>query len=358
MLNKIPAGAKKNLEGSIQVGQLATSANIHDPKKWGILDPLRVMIQSLFSSGPSSHDVSLRYALAQFAACHTQKSTEEILNEMDAFTDALDLRSLILFRVTQACLALSYSAYLILTLTFIQGMFDTYSQGIWWCLYIILAGVSSIIALLFFVRHTYAYGWGTPKVPMEPPYNPKYDEGLRAAIDAFLGELRKEQGVGVYFYRHALFAIEPKTLDRRVFFGKCCNLLFSEHGYFRGMVPLYGRLASRRVDFFIRQENLQKLLDSLKPKRKAGPGRNYCGRFEAALMCLSSNHFADKLDLDQQDAAIKEIRSALDNWYQELPAAGEEGPKPEEVKKQASGIYNGLRLNKKLERMRARFAID
>jgi hypothetical protein len=289
-------------------------------------------------------DVSVRNALAQVYSIYSEKDIEARLADVSRYSDSISRRAYLFFYFTHKLVVLLYWGLTAIVSAMAVELvrYDGIStwNGLW---------LFSIIALLlifgvFFTRQVRAYGFGIPKAPTESQSSAELDGALKEAISALLQELRKESGIRLYYYWWGFAKLKPKPADRRVFFGRYCNLLFSEHFQFRRLVPRYGAPFLCSSDIFVRRADLDDVLARLKSEYKSGPGRYPNGLRDAALLDLSSELLSDSNLLKvPEEVAIPRIVRKLSSWYSSHPTQNANPPEPADMKKQAGGIHRGLK---------------
>jgi|GEM_PF-4595157 len=333
------SGAETKRAGS------ANAENDGEPKGQGdgLQKRSRRKFVGILDRSDGNEDVSGRNVLAQLYSVISEKPLDASLAAVGRYSDALSLKTYIFFRITRISIGLLYWALAIITFSMAGQLFKSNGIGTWNGLWLLSVATLLLILGLFHARRVWAYGLGIPKVPTEVKSLAELDDPLKEAVNALLQELRKESGIKLHYYWWGLFKLRSRPVDRRVFFGKYCHLLFSEHSYLRRLVPRYGAPFLCSSDVFMRRSDLEAILARLKSEQKAGPGRYSNGIREAALMDLSEQLLNQaKLFRMSEEDAIPGIMSMLSSWYRLHPTKTANAPDTGDLKKQAGGIHRGL----------------
>lgn len=191
----------------------------------------------------------------------------------------------------------------------------------------------------------FQYGRGWLWKPREAIYMNARDE-TKETLEKFFSYIQREGGPKAY-YRDRKG--NKHYLDRRYSFGKLRVLLLSEFGAFRSLCLLPG---GKRISEAIRIEadpdEVIKEID-IKPKRAGGPGRKVKYAYIEAVFDLRAHPRLDRLDLNDEVAAVHSITDWLDEWFDSAANVSGEIPKRSLLAPYAKKIYDHLQNRPSIE---------
>jgi len=129
-------------------------------------------------------------------------------------------------------------------------------------------------------------------------------------------------------------------LSHRVFWGGLRGILLSDNASDRAMVlpPLGFRLGG---EIFIEAE-AEDIIAALKPKRRAGPGREPKYAYTDALINLIDNPALDEIDLTDENKVRRQVEAMLVTWFQDQADTSGDSPRADMVRPYAEKIAKRL----------------
>jgi hypothetical protein len=133
---------------------------------------------------------------------------------------------------------------------------------------------------------------------------------------------------------------EKRYLSHRIFLGRLRGLLLSDNASDRAMVlpPLGFRLGG---EIFIEAE-AEEIIAALKPKRRAGPGREPKYAYADALINLIDNPALDAIDLTDETKVRRQVEAMLVTWFQDHADTSGDSPRADMVRPYAEKIAKRL----------------
>jgi hypothetical protein len=292
---------------------------------------------------PDSDDVLLREALAIFLAKFLANDKNEggaiITNFLKDKSEKYEKQAGRGANISGILIAVSILSFLLFAQY--QELYPKAANVLFgiWLLSLLCAGVPRLQTQHF------QYGWTRSEAPSDLPH--ANDEH----INAFLAFFQKEFGVKAYYFSR--WKKKRVILERRQFFGKLRCFLFSEHGEIRRLVLRFPTAMASPLDIFLRRSDLEKMIEDSKlepesesepkPKRQAGPGRTPSSRYADALIALLGDQNLLKIDTDDAEAANREIKKTLNDWFKANKDETEWVPKSNQIETYVEKIYAHLK---------------
>lgn len=297
--------------------------------------------------------VPLRHALARFITEFADYDEKASLIKVSEYTKFIYSKSSQLFWLAGQFLFFLCLFSLFIVSCYIVVMFKTHSFAVTNA----FLGTGIILPVIIFggqfYRHVHAYGWSPPDAPLSLSCLEELDKELIKIIEVFLSELRGEHGVEVYYLRRIQKDVKPRFLNRRVFFGRYCHFLFSEHSHILQGTPLFGSPFACHRELFITDADLQLIIKRSRKKLAESPesqdsrGRIPDGHFEAALIRLLPELLHNNsLPMDNEDRAVSKLHGMLVPWLREYVGVNGSMPKHNDVRRHAITFYRALKLVK------------
>ncbi|WCT77747.1 hypothetical protein [Novosphingobium humi] len=277
-----------------------------------------------------------RRSLARIAArmLAVAELEDQALEEIDRIASGIERA----VRIEYLLLAVSFGIFAAFTLTgllvwIVAGLTGT---DLGWRPMIILVPMIVLAAAPVLTWRVRQYGLG----PVHAKRPALYPIGATASVDTLeklFEHLGRRSGPRAYFRTRSG---EKRYLSHRIFWGRLRGLLLSDNASDCAMVlpPLGFRLGG---DIFIEAEP-EEIIAALKPKRRAGPGREPKYAYTDSLINLIDNPALDEIDLTDETKARRQVEAMLVTWFQDHADTSGDSPRADMVRPYAEKIAKRL----------------
>ncbi|MFN7028142.1 MAG: hypothetical protein ACK4PC_02120 [Sphingopyxis sp.] len=280
----------------------------------------------IFADGDEADNVPLWKVVALFRS-------DDLDEGLSMNTAIINRAKRLPVRYYNLALAISF-AFGFLSIIFLIGLLTSdHSKATDVFFYFTLATLAATIAPHLW-RQVYQYGLKITDAPLKLPHAPD------RLFDEVLGYLQKVDGPQAYYLSR--FRKKRVPLKRRQFFGRLRYFLFSEHSEDRGIVTRYPTAMSLPADLYLHRDDVEKMLEMSRPKRKGGSGRNPKYAYVEAAFDLRANPKWDTLDLNDEAKAISLITTWLAEWFESAANVSAEIPTRKQLVPYARKIFDHL----------------